>query len=58
MNRSYFGNIEPIAYEGLQSTNPLAFRYYNKTRVVLGKTMEAAVTHGRVLLAYLWLGWI
>ncbi len=40
MNRSYFGDIAPIVYEGPQSTNPLAYRYYDKNRVVLGKTME------------------
>ena len=40
MTRSYFGDIAPIPYAGPQSTNPLAFRYYDKRRVVLGKTME------------------
>ena len=40
MNRSYFGQIEPIVYEGPQSTNPLAFRYYDRNRIVLGKSME------------------
>jgi xylose isomerase len=40
LNRSYFGDIAPIAFEGPQSTNPLAYRYYDKNRVVLGKTME------------------
>jgi xylose isomerase len=40
MTRSYFGDIPPIAFEGPQSSNPLAYRYYDKRRVVLGKTME------------------
>ncbi len=40
MNRSYFGEIAPIVFEGPQSTNPLAYRFYDKNRVVLGKTME------------------
>ena len=40
LNRSYFGEIAPIAFEGPQSTNPLAYRFYDKNRVVLGKTME------------------
>jgi xylose isomerase len=40
VTRSYFGDIPPIAYEGPESTNPMAFRYYDKRRVVLGKTME------------------
>jgi xylose isomerase len=46
---SYFGDIAPIAYEGPQSTNPLAFRYYDKSRVVLGKTMEQ---HLRMAVCY------
>jgi xylose isomerase len=37
---SYLKNIDPIRYEGPQSANPLAFRYYDKDRVVLGKRME------------------
>jgi len=40
VTRSYFGDIAPIAYEGPSSTNPLAYRYYDKNRIVLGKTME------------------
>lgn len=37
---TYFPEVErPIAYEGPESKNPLAFRYYDKTRVVAGKTM-------------------
>jgi xylose isomerase len=40
LNHSYFGDIEPIVYEGPQSTNALAFRHYDKKRIVLGKTME------------------
>jgi len=37
---SYFANIDPIRYEGPQSKNPLAFRWYEKDRKVLGKRME------------------
>jgi xylose isomerase len=40
LNRSYFSDIAPISYEGPDSRNPMAFRYYDKNRVVLGKTME------------------
>jgi xylose isomerase len=40
LNRSYFADIEPIAYEGPHSKNPLAFRFYDKNRLVMGKTME------------------
>jgi xylose isomerase len=37
---SYFAEIAPIRYEGPQSRNPLAFRCYEKDRMVLGKRME------------------
>ena len=37
---NYFPNVTPIAYEGPQSTNPLAFKWYDKNRLVLGKRME------------------
>ena len=37
---SIFQDIAPIRYEGPTSTNPLAFRWYDKDRVVLGKRME------------------
>jgi xylose isomerase len=37
---SIFSDIDPIRYEGPSSTNPLAFRYYDKDRVVAGRRME------------------
>jgi xylose isomerase len=37
---SYFGGVQPIKFVGLKSDNPLAFRYYNKDQIVLGKRME------------------
>jgi xylose isomerase len=36
----YFDAIPPIAYEGAQSRNPLAFKWYDRDRIVLGKRME------------------
>ena len=35
----YFQNIPTIQYEGAESDNPLAFKYYKKDQVVAGKTM-------------------
>jgi xylose isomerase len=32
--------IDPIRFEGPKSDNPLAFRWYDKDRIVLGKRME------------------
>jgi xylose isomerase len=38
---NYFSTVAaPIAYEGPQSNNPLAFKWYDKDRIVLGKRME------------------
>jgi xylose isomerase len=37
---SYFAEIPAIRYEGPDSQNPLAYRYYQKDRLVLGKRME------------------
>ncbi len=35
-----FPNIDQIPYEGPQSKNPLAFKYYNPEEKVEGKTMK------------------
>jgi xylose isomerase len=49
MPASYFADIEPIKFEGINSTNPLAYRFYDKNRVVMGKTMEQ---HLRMAVCY------
>ncbi|MCL6503036.1 MAG: xylose isomerase [Pirellulales bacterium] len=46
---SAFPEIDRIAYEGPQSRNPLAFRYYNPDEVVEGKPMK---DHFRFSVAY------
>ena len=33
----FFKGISPVKFEGPDSTNPLAYRHYNKDEVVLGK---------------------
>ncbi|WDF67404.1 xylose isomerase [Sphingobacterium oryzagri] len=38
-NQEYFKNVGKINYEGVSSTNPLAFRWYDPSRVIAGKTM-------------------
>lgn len=38
--QEYFASVKPIRYEGPGSDNPLAFKYYDKDRLVLGKRME------------------
>jgi len=39
-NREYFKGISQIKFEGLESDNPLAFRWYDAERVVAGKPMK------------------
>jgi xylose isomerase len=39
-NREYFKGIGKIAYEGRKSDNPLAFKFYDRSRLIGGKTME------------------
>ena len=36
----YFPGIEKIKFEGKESKNPMAFRYYDANKVVLGKPMK------------------
>lgn len=40
-NKEYFPGIKKIQFEGPESDNPLAFRFYDENRVVAGKTMKA-----------------
>lgn len=40
MSEQFFTNVDKIKYEGENSTNPFAFRYYDENQVVLGKTMK------------------
>ncbi|TZF85801.1 xylose isomerase (plasmid) [Pedobacter sp. BS3] len=47
--KEFFKGIDQITYEGRDSDNPLAFRWYNAKQVVAGKTMEE---HFRFACAY------
>jgi xylose isomerase len=46
---SYFEHIPTIRYEGPQSDNPLAYHHYDRTKRVLGKTLEE---HLRIAVCY------
>ena len=48
-NKEYFKGIGEIQYEGKDSDNPLAFKYYNPEQVVAGKTMRE---HFKFAVAY------
>ncbi|MWB93593.1 xylose isomerase [Flavobacterium sp. GA093] len=45
----YFKNIDTIKFEGRESDNPLAFKWYDENRVVAGKTLKE---HLRFSMAY------
>ncbi|OQM77275.1 xylose isomerase [Manganibacter manganicus] len=49
MSTGFFGDIGKIKYEGADSTNPLAYRHYNKDEMVAGKRLE---DHLRFAVAY------
>ena len=38
--KPYFRNISQVKFEGPESDNPLAFRWYDENKVVAGKTMK------------------
>lgn len=48
-NKEYFKGIGQIKFEGQESRNPLAFKWYDENRVVAGKTMK---DHLRFAVAY------
>jgi xylose isomerase len=48
-NKEYFKGIGQIKYEGKQSDNPLAFKYYNPEQMVAGKSMRE---HFKFAIAY------
>ncbi len=48
-NKEYFKGIGQIKFEGAESKNPLAFKWYDENRVVTGKTMKE---HLRFAVAY------
>jgi xylose isomerase len=39
-DKEYFQGISQIKYEGPESDNPLAFRWYDENKVVAGKTLK------------------
>jgi xylose isomerase len=48
-NKEYFKGVGQIKYEGPESDNPLALRWYDENKVVAGKTMK---DHLRFACAY------
>lgn len=48
-DKEFFKGIDKIAFEGKESDNPLAFKYYDENRIVGGKTLKE---HLRFAVAY------
>ena len=48
-NKEYFKKIKDIKYEGKDSDNPFAFKYYNPDQIVAGKSMR---DHFKFAVAY------
>lgn len=48
-HKEYFKGINKIQFEGKESDNPLAFKYYNPDQIVAGKTMKE---HFKFAIAY------
>ncbi|MGU3575292.1 xylose isomerase [Brucellaceae bacterium C25G] len=49
MSTGFFNTTTPVLYEGAESKNPLAYRFYNPDEIVLGKRLE---DHLRFSVAY------
>lgn len=47
--KEYFQEVGKIPFEGVESTNPLAFKFYDANRVVAGKAMK---DHLRFAMSY------
>ncbi len=45
-NTEYFKGIGKIPFEGKDSDNPLAFKFYDENKVILGKTMKEHLRFG------------
>ena len=48
-SNEYFKGIDYIKFEGKESDNPLAFKYYNPSQLVAGKSMRE---HFKFAIAY------
>src|SRR6059058_1822566 len=48
-DKEYFKGINQIKYEGSESDNPFAFRWYDENKIVAGKTLKE---HFRFACAY------
>jgi len=48
-DKTYFPFVEKVQFEGKESNNPFAFKFYNENQIVAGKTMK---DHFKFAVAY------
>ena len=54
--QDYFKNIPEIQFEGENSDNPLAFKFYDENKTILGKSMKEHFRFA-TLLAHFYMAW-
>ena len=47
LQKEYFPQIGKIKFEGKESKNPMAYRYYNAEKVIMGKKMKDWIATAR-----------
>lgn len=52
-----FSNVPVIKYEGPDSKNPFAFKYYDPEKVILGKKMKEHLPFAMACI-YSWYGFL
>ena len=57
-DKEFFKDIPQIKYEGPESDNPLAFRWYDENKIVAGKTMKESFAVCMRLLAFFQWQWL
>ena len=55
-NTEYFKGINKIPFEGSESDNPFAFKYYNPDQIISGKTMRDHFKFAIAIGILLWSG--
>ena len=48
----YFSKIPEIKFEGEESTNPFAFKFYDENKKVLGKSMKEHLRFATCSVSY------
>ena len=51
--KEYFPGIGKIKFEGVESKNPMAFRYYDAEKVILGKPMKEWLKFAMAMVAHI-----